>query len=153
VIKKTIIFAALSLLIVGCAPQVAKLTQTQSGSPEVVVAEKDIDKIKQLMIAEHLNHGYEISSDTKYNISFKRAAKGGEDYIAYFSVGNAYSTNYRENSYTFVGVPDGTKIIGTPYIIAHMPMGQVNKSTMNGNAKMYNIIQEWLFDLRDKLKN
>lgn len=140
-------------LLVGCAAPVAKITSTSSGKPEVVIHTTDVGAIKSLILADLINYGYQIEKDTPYLLELTRPANSTENFGASLSIGNAYSTNYRVASYTFVQTNDGIRVIASAALRAQLPGGQVNSSPLNDNGNVYNTFQKQLLDIKKKLES
>jgi hypothetical protein len=137
----------LAVLLAGCAAPVQRISNTPSGKPEVVIA-AELTAIKGAIIADRVNHGYQIEKDTDYLLELARPTKDNEDIAAYFLVGNAYSTNHRVVAYTFVKTPEGVRVIGSPTIRAQLPGGQINSADLSNNGNVYNTFQTHLFEVK-----
>lgn len=143
--------AVLAALLAGCATSVQRITNTPSGKPEAVIA-ADLNAIKGAILADMVNHGYQIEKDTDYLLEMARPTKDNEDIAAYFLVGNAYSTNHRVVAYTLVKTQEGVRVIGSASIRAQLPGGQINSADLSSNGNVYNTLQTHLFEIRTKVE-
>lgn len=147
-IKKLFIFAILTLS--GCAAPIEKISSTTSGKPETII-KSDVQTIKNELINYASNFGYNIEGDTPYSISFSRPTNSSEDTLARLRAGNAYSSNERTVSYTFIKTELGIRIIATPTIRARMPGGMINTVELSNMNNYYNVYQEHLNSMKSKL--
>lgn len=143
----------LALLLIGCAAPVPKLTQTQSGKPEVVINATNTDQIKTEIINKMMNEKYELVRDTPYLLEFHRPANSTEDFAAALSIGNSYSRNFRVAVFTIIKDNDNTKVVVSLSLQAQMPMGQINTMPLNDSGNVYNIYQNMLFDIKKKVES
>lgn len=147
-IKKLFIVALLALS--GCAAPIEKISSTASGKPEATI-NSDVQTIKNELINYASNFGYNIESDTQYSISFSRPTNSSEDTFARLRAGNAYSSNERTVSYTFIKTEYGIRVIATPTIRARMPGGMINTVDLSNLNNFYNVYQEHLNSMKAKL--
>lgn len=140
------------LFLSGCATPEARLTTTASGNPEVFIKTTNVGAIKSAIIGDLVNFGYSIESDTEYSLSLSRALTPGEDFGASLATGNAYSTNRRVSTYTFVKQEEGIRVIANTGWRAQMPGGQVRTTPLEANNTIYNTFQTQLSKIKVELE-
>ena len=122
---------ALALFSSGCVAPQPYLAVTPSGKPEMVI-NAPVGKIKAAIIGDMVNNGYAgVEQDTEYMLRFSRPVDGKEAFGAALSTGNAYSTNKRVVTFTFVPTADGVRVIVSNAWTAQMPGGQTNTTELN----------------------
>jgi hypothetical protein len=143
----------LAIFLGGCATAVPKITQTSSGKPEVVINTTNTDQIKAEIINKMMNEQYQLVKDTSYLLEFNRPANSNENLAAALSIGNSYSNNSRVATFTIINNNETTKIIVSLSLQAQMPMGQINTMPLNNNGNVYNIYQNMLFDIKNRVES
>jgi len=128
------------------------MTSTASGSPEVVVNTSNVDAINGAIIADLVKYKYQIEKDTPYLLELARPTNSNEDFAVSLSIGNAYSTNDRVASYTFLKTAEGIRVIVSTSLRAHMVGGQTNTMQLNDNGAVYNTFQQQLFDIKKQIE-
>lgn len=151
-ISSYVVFLLLVIFLPSCATPVAKITNTDSGKPEVIIETNNIDSIKSLIISEMVNFGYQIEKDTPYLLEMARATDSRENMTAALSIGNSSSTNNRLATYTFVKLNNGIRVIAAASLRAQLPGGKVNFSQLSNNGSIYNIYQKQLFVIKEKIE-
>jgi len=139
------------VFLTGCATPAQKITDTPSGKPEAII-KADTNEIKEAIISDMVNHGYQIEKDTPYLLEMARRTKDNEDIAAYFLVGNAYSTNHRVVTYTFVKTDEGVRVIASPSIRAQFQGGKINSADLSGNGNVYNTFQTHLLEIKARIE-
>ena len=149
---KPLTIATLAILFfAGCATPPAKIANTASGRPEVIIADTQVGRVKSLLIGELVNDGYSIEQDTDYSLTMSRDLKGGEQIGAAMLVGNSYSSNSRLTSFNFVQGGQNLRVIASGTIRAVMPGGKTNTLSLDNNNAVFNILQELLNEIKERI--
>lgn len=145
---KTLGFIIVLSLLSSCALQVAKITTTKSGKPEVLINIDNINKVKELIIADMINYNYEITKDTQYSLEMERPTKAEEEFLAMLIAGNLYSSNFRVVSFTILRLNQKIKVVVNDSIRARLPGGQINTVSIIDRGNTYNYFQRFLFNIK-----
>jgi len=169
-----VIITALSvitlLFLTGCMSSPKKMTNTESGHPEVVIKTTDIDNIKSLLISDNLKHGYVVSKDMPTLLELHRNFNAEENAniaqanvladglssllvggmgLGYQSLPSTYNSNYytdqknyRTAAITFIKLKKSTRVVAI--------------LSMNGvlikSANAFNLWQDYLNDLKNRIE-
>jgi hypothetical protein len=149
-ITKYTVALSLAILATGCATQPARIAQTTSGHPEVVIPRADsVDAVKSRLIERLMNAGWQLDQETASRVAFSKEMTGGQAVAAQLVLGNADSSTPRwERAYTLVKAVDGVRIYATSSMSTVMPFGKVNRVELTSNNE-FNDQQASLERLRD----
>jgi len=145
-------------LLMGCATPVERLYNTPSGNAEIT-----INADKQIVIDHFLSNylsrnNWNLVSQTSNSLIFETdALSTSEDIYISMALGNSYSSNSRQSHINFISVANGTstKVFFKRVYIAQMPLGQINKKTIELSNAQFNAVMENLtkmkFEIESKL--
>ena len=148
--KNLFLILILPFIIIGCAGNEPKISNTKTGNPEIVIS-KPVKTIKPLLINDALDRGYSLVSDTDYALTFSRPPRAGGESFALALQGNKYTQNSLELQYTLVETAGKTRVIAKMWSKIAFPMGQVKRHPSNG-PKAYNAIQGFFNDLKQRVE-
>lgn len=144
-----IVVSGLMALSSGCASNVPRIAKTASGNPEVFIPGVTVEAVKSRLIERTLSAGMSLDNDTPNRVVVSKQMEGMQESMMRVAIGNSYSTPVRsESAFTFVPMNDGVKVFASMSAWTQMPMGQINRVPLNGDAD-FNVIQASLFRLRD----
>lgn len=134
----------------GCSTPVALLKQTQSGYAEGVFSNRPVDSVKSALIDSCVSRGYGIQDASPNQIICTQNLKEGEQILAQFMMGNAYSTPPQKKArFTIYQVGQNTKVVASLWVETQMAFGQVKQVELNAPAQV-NSLQSMLFSLGAK---
>jgi hypothetical protein len=106
------------------------MNTTEPKPPEITINTDDMAAVKSALLADMLTAGYMMDSESESLMTFSRATKGGESFVAALVVGNAYSTNRRVTKIMLIKQPGSVRVVVLPMVTAQMPGGQVRSQEL-----------------------
>lgn len=130
----------LGMCLSGCVAPPVKMTETKSGSPEVVI-NKPRKITKGVILEAMANNGANIEQETDSMLRFSAPPTIAQNMMISLLVGNAYSANKVILEVTLLEQGSAaTRVIGKAFAEAQMPFGQTRRDPINTPAD-YNQIQ------------
>lgn len=145
----------LFILIAGCASAPPKIKETSSGHPEIVISVKDLKPIRSNLIERNASTGWTLEQETESTLFFTKTDTSGslQSAVTQALLGNAYSTPPKyEARYTFIPMPNSTKIIVNVFVSTQMPGGQVNRIGLSDASPTFNPFQTQLEKVKSEVE-
>ncbi|MBA5777189.1 hypothetical protein H2509_08625 [Stappia sp. F7233] len=135
--KKILASLAIAFALVACQ---GVQHNTASGRPEVTTR-KSVEVVKNSAINELINHGYAVTADTPYSMTFEKPV---ENPVAAALLGSQWNSvpNARIRL-TFAKVPAGTRVVADLAFVTNPGTGFERLTPANNNPDSVKI-QEWL---------
>lgn len=135
-------FALIAAAACACAPQPARIAQTASGRPEVVVR-ASLDAVKAALISNRVDVGYMVERDTPYLLEVIRPCTGAENVGTAFATGTGFSSCEFLVSYTFAPVQAGVRVAASTAYRSHA-YGKTQTTPSQMTNQSFNDLQQHL---------
>jgi hypothetical protein len=146
---RKIIYFCCVVLLSGCADQPARIAETSSGHPEVLIKNVTVSDVHDRLVERLLSGGKRIDSDTPSSVVVSEEMTGQREAWMRLAIANAYSTKVRaEITFSMVKAQSGVKVFARMSAWSQMPLGQIKRIELNGNND-FNEVQQALYDFRD----
>jgi len=144
---KKLLVIAVVIFLYGCVAQQPLIKQTQSGRPEGVFRNTNVEEVKSRIIEGIVSKGLMVMETTSNQIVCGKTMEGGQAVLAQMIVGNSYSTTPQDKiRFTVYQVGTEVKVTAYEWIESQMALGQVNTQELNGNNQK-NGLQNFLFSI------
>lgn len=137
-------------MVAGCATPVERVARTESGRPEIIIR-AEISAIKSAIVSHLIGYGYTLTKDSDVMLEMTRTTNGAETLSAAMTIGNAYSSNRRVETFTLLRTDAGIRVIEQGRLESTMPGGATNSAPINSN-ETFNIYQKWFEEIKTKLE-
>jgi hypothetical protein len=149
--KPVLACACLALLsLTGCVTP-AKVTETASGQPEVVIATGDAGRVKAAIVGAMIDARFKLESDSSFSLEFKGGLSTADDIGVALLVGSGSSTNWKTVSFTLVPVDGGVRVLASSQFKAQLALGPV-RALENNTGYFFNEYQQFLWQLKAKIE-
>lgn len=139
----------ISILLASCATPPAKITNTASGNPEVVIHNTTQEAVHDRLLDRLLTAGMRLDSDSPSRIVASIEMTGQREAWMRMMLGNSYSTPVRiDMAFSIIKQNNDIKIFNQASAWTQMPGGQINRTPLNSNED-FNSMQTSLYRLRD----
>lgn len=155
--KFLLLVAFLFSFLQGCAtnPPERRITQTISGSPEILVKAAKSDDIRLVILNILLADGWRITSDYGVNFTLSRPMSSSE--AAGYRFADSLISGKRDGDYSLeltFSIIEGNgsyRVIGRTFVISQFSRGQTTRNAEE-SPKVYNDLQRFLLIVEDSLK-
>jgi len=145
--KHIVISLIISVLLFGCVAQQPLIKQTQSGYPEGLFRNADLETIRSKIINGCASYGLMVIESSPNQVICGTTMKGGNAVLAQMAIGNSYSTTpQRKIRFTIYKIETNVKVTAQEWIETQMAFGQVQTSELKSNNQI-NSVQNFLFAL------
>lgn len=142
--KKAIFAAMATVLLSGCAAQMPRIRDTQSGYPETVFRHESVSAVKNELVRACETRGSEVLDSSDNSVTCGKELAGGQAFVATLAIGNSYSTTPMQKvRFNFYKEGADVKVIAHQWIETQMASGQVSKADLNSNNQ-FNEMQTFL---------
>jgi len=145
--KQAVLFLVISVLLFGCAAQQPLIKPTQSGYPEGLFKNTDVDTVRSKIMDACVSRGLMVIESTANQIVCGKTMEGGQAVLAQMLVGNSYSTTPQQKvRFIIYQMGSDVKVTAQQWIESQMAFGQTRTQELKGNNQV-NDIQNFLFSL------
>lgn len=137
----------------GCAVPPARIAQTLSRRPEVIIEADDVDLVKSEVINEMQMRGFFLQDDSKYRLVFTKELEGGQAILTQLVIGNSYSTTpVAQCAFNLSATGNGIKVVEFSSISTQMAMGQIQRMDMRDNNAWFNDFHTVLLRVKQRIE-
>lgn len=145
IMNQSVLSLIISILLFGCAAQQPLIKQTQSGYPEGIFKNTDIETVRSKIMDACVSRGIMVIESTPNQLVCGKTMEGGQAVLAQMLVGNSYSTTPQQKlRFIMYRIGDDVKVTVQQWIETQMAFGQVQTQELKSNNQV-NDLQNFLF--------
>lgn len=146
-VYQAVLFFIFSVLLFGCAAQQPLIKPTQSGYPEGLFENTNVETVRSSIMDGCVTRGLMVIESSANQIVCGKAMEGGQGVLAQMLVGNSYSTTpQRKVRFILYQMGTDVKVTAQQWIESQMAFGQTRTQELKSNNQI-NDIQNFLFSL------
>lgn len=135
------------VLLTSCIAQQPLIKNTQSGYPEGLFRNVEIETVRSKIIEGCTSQGFMVIESSPNQIVCGTSMKGSDAVLAQMAIGNSYSTTpQRKIRFTIYKIENDIKVVAQEWIESQMAFGQINIQELKSNNQR-NSVQNFLFSL------
>lgn len=145
--ERSVLSLIVSVFLFGCAAQQPLIKQTQSGYPEGLFKNTDVETVRSKIIDGCVSRGIMVIESTANQIVCGKTMEGGQAVLARLLVGNSYSTTPQQKvRFILYQIGNDVKVTAQQWIESQMAFGQVRREELKTNNQV-NDLQSFLSSL------
>jgi len=136
-----------------CLLLVSTLLAKDQKLPPSVVIKAPLDQVKSVLVSHLATQGYNIVTDTPYQLAFSKEVTGVKGALAQVLMGNSYSETPKDTAtFMFAVTGDQVMVTAAEELSVRMAFGNVNRINLLDNKKNREGMQQLLNSLKARLE-